>query len=101
MRSLGKVFVVDNGQTRWADDQIALAIASNAVSSEHVIGLAEATLRKVYASIQSEMPFAKNAGILQEAKLLRDIAIAYPLHTLSELGVDIDIRREMRRIARD
>jgi hypothetical protein len=98
MRSLGKVFVVDDAQSRWADEQIRRIIAESSVSNEHIVTLSEEILQRVFKSIQNEMSFAKKAKIEPEAKLLNEIAIAYPLHTLSELGVEVDIHKEVKKI---
>ncbi len=98
MRSLGKVFTVDDEQSVWADSQIRKIILDKKMDENHIIELSESLLIKIYKSIQSEMRLARNSGIYSEAKLLRDISIAYPLHTLDEFGIAINIEREMKKI---
>ena len=101
MRSLGKVFSVEDAQSAWADARIRELVSNSAEDSRYVVELSETMLRKVYWSIQREMRFASSIGALPEAKLLRDISIAYPLHSLAELGADIDVQREVARITGD
>ena len=99
MRSLGKLFINDGGKDGWAEAEIMKVVSEGALTSEHTVSLAELLLKNVYRSIEAEMPLAKRTGIEPEAKLLRDVSIAYPLHTLKELGVELDVDAEMRRIA--
>ena len=99
MRSLGKLFANRGEEGSWAESEIHKVVGEGALTSEHIVGLAEKILTEIYGSIDSEMPLAKKAKIEPEAKLLRDISIAYPLHTLKELGVELDVDKEMKRIA--
>ncbi len=99
MRSLGKLFISKDDQETWANDEIKRVIALGALTSEHIVELSERILKLVYKSIDSEIPMAKRAGIELEAKLLRDVSVAYPLHTLQDLGVVVDIDTQMKQIA--
>lgn len=99
MRSLGKLFTNRGEEGGWAESEINKVVREGALTSEHIVNLAERILIEIYRSIDSEMPLAKKAKIEPEAKLLRDISIAYPLHTLKELGVALDVDKEMKRIA--
>ena len=98
MRSLGKLFMPQDSQDRWAEDEIKRVIGMGALTGEHVIELAEPILASIYKSIDAEMRLAKSSGIEPEAKLLRDVSIAYPLHTLRELGAQLDVDKEMKKI---
>lgn len=100
MRSLGKLFTNRGEEGSWAEKEINKVVGEGALTSEHIIDLAERILTEIYRSIDSELPLARKAKIEQEAKLLRDISIAYPLHTLKELGVELDINKEMKKIAK-
>jgi hypothetical protein len=100
MRSLGKLFMSQESEDRWAEDEIRRVVGIGALTSEHVISLAESILGSIYRSIETEMRIAKKAGIEPEAKLLRDVSIAYPLHTLQELGVQLDVDKEMKKATR-
>ncbi len=100
MRSLGKLFTNRGEEGSWAEKEIKRVVSEGALTSEHIIGLAERILTEIYRSIGSELPLARKAKIEPEAKLLRDISIAYPLHTLKELGVELDIDKEMKKIAK-
>ncbi len=98
MRSLGKIFIADQSKNARAEAMIKEAIDEGALAPGRTIELSEQLLAQIYKSIEAEMPLARRAGIEPEAKLLRDISIAYPLHTLEGLGVGLDIEKEMKRI---
>ncbi len=100
MRSLGKLFAKKDDGYSWAESEIRRVVGEGALTSEHIIGLAERILAEIYRSIESEMPLARRSKVEAETMLLRDVSVAYPLHTLKELGVELDIDAEMRKIAR-
>ncbi len=98
MRSLGKAFVPKDVQEDWAIGEIKRVIGIGALTQEHVLDLAERMLALIYRSLEAERILAKKAGIEREALLLRDISVAYPLHSLQELGIGLDVDKEMKRI---
>ncbi|HUC39120.1 MAG TPA: hypothetical protein VL944_03245 [Candidatus Acidoferrum sp.] len=100
MRSLGKIFTSVDTQGGWAEGEIERVLNMGALTSEHVLALSEEILSLVYSSIQVEMPLAKKAHIEPEAMLLRDISVAYPLHTLADLGVKIDVDKEVQKVVK-
>ncbi len=100
MRSLGKLFTKKDDGGNWAEEEIRKVVGEMALTSEHIIDLAERILAEIYRSIDSEMPLARRSKVEAETMLLRDISIAYPLHTLKELGVELDIDAEMKKIAK-
>ncbi len=99
MRSFGKVFNDTNDIAVRGAELAAAAVKSKAVPDARLVELAEGMLSRVARSIDAEMPMATAAGIRNEAELLRRLAIAYPLHTLKELGVGLDMEKEERAIS--
>jgi hypothetical protein len=98
MRSFGKAFK-DSGAT-WESGEAMRIIHGGAVQEEHVLELTRSILFKVLYSISANMQLAKRSGIEPEIKLLSEIAIAYPFHTLRELGVDVDVNKEVNSVKR-
>ncbi len=99
MRSFGKVFNDTNNIAVRGADLANVVVKSKAVPDARLIELSEGMLSRVARSIDSEMPMARASGIKNEAELLRRLAIAYPLHTLKELGVELDIEGEEQAIS--
>lgn len=100
MRSLGKVFSIKSSSDIWVERFVSEKLKNNEISAEEIMDMSEGMLKLIYRSIDSEIPLAKSVGIEPEAKLLRDISIAYPLHTLQGIGLGIDINEEMKKIQR-
>ncbi|MCL4389299.1 hypothetical protein M1397_01655 [Candidatus Marsarchaeota archaeon] len=100
MRSLGKLFVSENSTAAFSEGLIAEKLKKGEIDSGKIMDTSRGLLWLIYKSIEAELPLAKKVGIEPEAMLLRDISIAYPLHTLQSIGIDIDIDKEMKRIAK-
>ncbi len=98
MRSFGKVFAANTDTTKWLSDEAERIIRGGSVSGGALIALVDNALQKTLKSIDSEMPAARKAGVGNEIKLLRDISVAYPLHELSGLGIELDVNKEVHRI---
>lgn len=96
MRMLVKVFEKSE-EIRISEDEIK-KIISEAESDQKTLMTAEELLARIYCSIQANMQIAKKAKLDKEVALLRDISIAYPLHTFEELGMNIDIKSEIKNI---
>ena len=98
MRSFGKVF---DGTSDAAARGEAIAtdmVRQNRIPNERLLEIAEELLSRIQRSLRAEMPLAEQAGIKHEAELLRRISLVYPLHTLSELGVPVDLDKEEKII---
>ncbi len=98
MRSFGKVFSETTETAVWGEKEAKRIISEKVIVDKRVIEISEEVISRIIRSIDSEMEIAKTADIEKEAKLLRKIAIVYPLNTLKELGVGIDIDEERRII---
>jgi hypothetical protein len=98
MRSFGKAFGRVNGQSDWGFDEAMRLIKEGQISPERLVSLAENVLCRTCNSINAEMKLAAEAGIEREAKMLRDISVAYPLQDLKSLGVPIDVESEVKKI---
>lgn len=98
MRNFGKALGSDDDEEKWGVTESARILSSNKVDTAALISNAEDMLALVHMSIDSNMAIASKAGIEQEIKLLRDISIMYPLHTLMEMGVPLDMGKEMETI---
>ena len=99
MRSFGKVFDGTSEVSKRGELIAAEMVKAKRIPDERLIELAEDLLARIQRSLNSEMPLAAHAGIKHEAELLRRISLVYPLHTLMELGVPIDLAREEKAIA--
>ncbi len=97
MRSFGKVFVDDRNLSTWLDGE-AVRIIRDGADEAHLLGLTRTILSKTFGSIEAEMRAAKKVGIENEARLLRDISVAYPLHELSSILPHINADREVEGI---
>jgi hypothetical protein len=98
MRNFGKAMGAIDEEERWGAEESARILSSGSIASADLMDNAEKLLALVHLSIDSEMRIARKAGIEREIKLLRDISILYPLHTLQEMGVSIDMAAGMRSI---
>ncbi|MDE1857009.1 MAG: ferritin-like domain-containing protein [Candidatus Micrarchaeota archaeon] len=100
MRSFGKAFSVHDDEPGWGDHEAERLIRDGKISSDRLSRLSQALLSRTCRSIDAEMRVAANAGIKTEMELLRDISIAYPLHSIQEMGAPIDIDEEIKNIKR-
>jgi hypothetical protein len=96
MRMLVKVF--EKSEEMRLDQAEIKRIISEIDSNDKMIRMTEELLARIYQSIEANMPMAKKAKLEKEVALLRDISIAYPLHTFEDLGVEIDIKSEIKNI---
>ena len=100
MRSFGKAFSDVNSGSEWGNDEARKIIEGGLISEDRLIELTREVLVKISKSIDANMRLAITSGIENEAKLLSDIAIAYPFQNLAQLGVVIDIPSEIKRLKR-
>jgi len=98
MRSFGKAFSDSDSESAWGAVEARKVIASKAVSEEHMIALTREVLAKILESIEANMHLASVSGIENEARLLSDIAIAYPFQNLLQMGVKVDIAKEIKKV---
>jgi hypothetical protein len=98
MRSFGKAF--EDSDASWEYQEATRIIRNGTVLQEHVLELTRGILLKVLYSISANMQMAQRSGIEPEVKLLSEIAIAYPFHTLREIGIDVDVDKEVEGIKR-
>ena len=101
MRSFGKAFEDANSKSVWGVTEVERIIKEKPIPDERVIQIARDILARTLKSVNAEMPLAELSGVGNEAKLLTEIAIAYPFHTISELGVDFDIDDEIKKVRRE
>ena len=90
MRSFGKAFKTNEEIGDWTERARGI-LSTSRIPEQRVYALAVETLSRIFKSIESESPMAKEAGIQTEAALLRDISIAYPLHVIKECIPAFDI----------
>ncbi len=101
MRSFGKAFDYQGEEIEWGFEEAKRIISEKRIDDGRLIEMTEIILTLISKTINSEMPFAEEAGIIKEAELLKKVALAYPLHIYSNLGVDIDIDKELSKIYKD
>lgn len=98
MRTFGKAFDQNTEYLAAGNREAARIVSERLIPEDDVVRIAIELLSKILRSIDSEMRIAKRAKIENEAMLLRTIAIAYPLHILVDLGLNIDVDKELKRI---
>ena len=98
MRSFGKVFEKTSEIVSWGEAEAASIISSKSVNDAELLATTEQVLAHIYRSISAELPYAKKQGIEPEGRLLLELAIAYPLHAMVELGMAVDIDSEIETI---
>lgn len=97
MRSFSKAFG-EKGTERWDTEEARRLLQDGTVSDEHALRLAREILGDVLWSIKANMKLAKELKLEREVKLLSDISIVYPFQVLSEMGVKVDIDKEVREL---
>ncbi len=100
MRSFGKEFSIRSADAIYGERSAENIIVRGEIDTQKLLELATEILVRVARSIDAELPRARKAGIEREALLLRNIAVAYPFHRLKELGVDLDVKREIANVKR-
>ncbi len=100
MRSFGTAFNTKQPEEMAGEEEACRIIEQDEISRERLIYITENVLARIAKAVDAEMKNAKKAGIEREAVLLRDISIAYPLHRLEELGVNLDIEKEIATVKR-
>ena len=98
MRSFGKTFSVAELESLWGMSEARKIIETQLVSDEHIVEFTREILIRIQKSVDANMRLAKASGIENEARLLSDIAIAYPLQALSKMGVKVNVGKEINRI---
>ena len=100
MRSFGKVFHNPEDVEKFGEQEAERVVQEGLIGKEQLVILTENLLGLIARAIDSEANTAKAAGVEREVALLKDIALAYPLHRLNELGVDIDVKSKLSAIKR-
>ncbi len=100
MRNFGKAFTGKRKPARWDTIEAERLIKSGGISHERAMALSRELLVLVYGAIDANMSIAREMGMEEEIGLLKEIAIAYPLNRMRELGVAVDIERETEGIIR-
>jgi hypothetical protein len=100
MRTLGKAFVTKETAERWDVEEARRIIKDGEIEEQELIEFVEELLVSVKKTIDLNMKMAKLMGLEAEIELLEEIALAYPLNTIKDLGVDIDVQKILGRIYR-
>ena len=100
MRTLGKAFVNKEAAERWDVAEAKRIILKGDIGDQELISFVEGLLVSVKKTIDLNMKMAKLMGLEAEMELLEELALAYPLNTLKELGIDIDVQKTVGRIYR-
>lgn len=98
MLSFGKAF--RNSDAPWEFAEAKRIISEKRVSEEHALELTRSILSRVYYSVSVNMPLAARTGIEPEIRLLTEIAMAYPFHTLKSMGLNVNVRKEVDGVKR-
>ena len=98
MRSFGKAFTETEEQNKWGIKEAERVIAEHKVDNNQLLEMSIELLCRIEKSINAEMPLADEAGIKKEAKLLKRISIAYPLHRLESLGAVSNVSKTEKEI---
>ena len=98
MRSFGKAFSDTDPESAWGISEATKIIETQMVTDERVIELTREILTRIQKSVDANMRLAKASGIENEAKLLADIAIAYPFQVLSRMGVGVNVGKEINKV---
>lgn len=101
MRSFGKAFDYQGEEIEWGFEEAKRIISEKCINEGRLIEMSERILTLISKTINSEMLFADEAGITREAELLKKVALAYPLHIYSDLGINIDIEGELKKIYKE
>jgi hypothetical protein len=97
MRSFGKAFR-SKKEMEWGQRRAREILSSGTIGGPELSFLSDELLTRIWDSVNSEMSIAEDCGIGTEAKLLRDIAIAYPIHIINECRPDFDVEEALKRI---
>ena len=97
MRTFGKAFKEGFPEIKKGEE-LATEIIASSEDQTHILGLSEEFLSRIVASINSEMKIAKASKITKETELLKTIAVVYPLHSLEEAGIKLDMKAELSKI---
>ncbi|MGC8669545.1 MAG: hypothetical protein ACP5TL_00100 [Candidatus Micrarchaeia archaeon] len=98
MRAFGKVFSKNEDYSKDGYEEAKKVIKEKQLPDEEVINLTRDIALRVLQTIDFNMDVAKEIGIVEEVKLLRDIAIVYPFQTLKELGLNVNPDKELLNI---
>ncbi|MGC8651938.1 MAG: hypothetical protein ACP5UH_01660 [Candidatus Micrarchaeia archaeon] len=98
MRAFGKVFSETEHFSQWGFEEAKRVIQQKRIPESETLAITREIAAKVLKTIDFNMSIAKEAGIVEEIKLLRDIAIVYPFQTLKELGIAVDPNKELEAL---
>jgi hypothetical protein len=98
MRSFGTVFSRRAPEEQAGEEEAAIIVQSGGIEKKRLMKITEDVLVLIIKALEAEMKNAKKAGIEREVVLLKDVAIACPLHRLKGIGVDFDVEEEISRI---
>lgn len=100
MRSFGTAFSNRDEEEVMSAEEACNIVRNKTIENQRLMLITENILSRVARSVDAEMKDAKRAGVEREAILLKDVAVAFPLHKLKELGVNIDVDKEVVAIKR-
>ena len=100
MRSFGKVFYKKEEVERFGEREAEMIVKERRISGEKFASLTDNILELTARAIDSEMSTAKAAGVEREVELLKNIALAYPLYRLNDLGMGMDVKNELSAVKR-
>ncbi|MEM3791124.1 MAG: hypothetical protein QXL16_00125 [Candidatus Micrarchaeaceae archaeon] len=89
LKQVKKIFEEDAKESSWGEEKAKELLRDKKISKEEVLKITIPLLNLIKNSIDANLELAKRAGLENEIILLRDIAIAAPLHALRENGIDI------------
>lgn len=98
MRSFGKAFGGKYKGAQWDTEEAERIVGNSSIDNERLIELTREILARILFSIDSNIWLAKELGIEKEVKLLGEVSVAYPFHRLEELGIRLDMKREIEAV---
>ncbi|MCL5102193.1 MAG: hypothetical protein M1544_02450 [Candidatus Marsarchaeota archaeon] len=98
MRSFGKAFSSDDKEVKWGKEEADRIISSGEITNERLMELFGTIIPQIVHTVDANMDIAKRAGIFREVNLLKEIAIAYPMHLAADAGAKIDADKEAARL---
>ena len=88
MRNFNKAFTLKESKERWDLIEARRLVSTGKIPKERAVALSGELLELVSKSLDSNMAIARELGAKEEISLLKEVALAYPIHVLHELGID-------------
>jgi len=98
MRSFVKAFDSKDRDEGWDSEEAKRIIEGSLIDHDHLIELTRNVLADVLRSIEGNMALAKEMKLEKEVMLLAEISVAYPFQRLSEMGVKVDVEKEVKLV---